>query len=399
MAEYLNRIGAGLILLDAAPLSYDWVPPKVVGREQEQEQLAGMFASIGTPGMSCRAVITGNVGSGKTVLSRSFADDLTRHLSTVRAIQPVHVNCRNHPTTSQVLQRIATSLDERHPERGFSASEVIQGIRRNLRTRNQHMLLILDEVDHLLRKDGGDLLYQLLRIDEGRDESGTLSLILVSQEQVLEKLEAAIISRFGRTNHLRLEPYNESQLTEIVTQRASLSTRTGTVSEQILTHIGNISSESGDARVAIELLEAAINRAEKHDWAHANAEVLFEHVQKAELFALDSLRNRPIEPSIVDEMVTHEQLILLAICRRLRSSPEVTSGDTEKLYHVVCEEYETKPRGYTTFWKHLKALETRGFIESRTATASVGRGRTQHITMSQSLPGQIEERLEKALEQ
>ena len=100
MAEYLNRIGAGLILLDAAPLSYDWVPPKVVGREQEQEQLAGMFASIGTSGMSCRAVITGNVGSGKTVLSRSFADDLTRHLSTVRAIQPVHVNCRNHPTTS-----------------------------------------------------------------------------------------------------------------------------------------------------------------------------------------------------------------------------------------------------------------------------------------------------------
>ena len=107
MAEYLNRIGAGLILLDAAPLSYDWVPPKVVGREQEQEQLAGMFASIGTPGMSCRAVITGNVGSGKTVLSRSFADDLTRHLSTVRAIQPVHVNCRNHPTTSQVLQRLS----------------------------------------------------------------------------------------------------------------------------------------------------------------------------------------------------------------------------------------------------------------------------------------------------
>ncbi|MEE2759334.1 MAG: AAA family ATPase [Candidatus Thermoplasmatota archaeon] len=399
MAEYLNRIGAGLILLDAAPLSFDWVPPKVVGREAEQEQLADMFSSIGTSGMSCRAVITGNVGSGKTVLSRSFADDLARHLSTVRAIRPIHVNCRNHPTTSQVLQRIATSLDERHPERGFSASEVIQGIRRNLRTSNQHMLLILDEVDHLLRKDGGDLLYQLLRIDEGRDESGTLSIILVSQEKVLEQLEGAIISRFGRTNHLRLEPYNESQLTEIVTQRASLSTRTGSVSEEILTHIGNLSAESGDARVAIELLEASIKRAENHDWAHANAEVLFEHVQKAELFALDSLRSRPIEPSIVDEMVIHEQLILLAICRRLRSSPEVTSGDAEKLYHVVCEEYETKPRGYTTFWKHLKALETRGFIESRTATASVGRGRTQHITMPQSLPGQIEERLEMALEQ
>ena len=91
MAEYLNRIGAGLILLDAAPRSYDWLPPKVVGREDDQEQLAGMLASIGTPGMSCRAVITGNVGSGKTVLSRSFADDLSRHLSTVRSLSLIHI--------------------------------------------------------------------------------------------------------------------------------------------------------------------------------------------------------------------------------------------------------------------------------------------------------------------
>ena len=388
MAEYLNRIGAGLILLDAAPLSYDWIPPNVVGRQDEQEQLAAMFANIGTPGVSCRAVITGNVGSGKTVLSRAFGDDLSRHLSGVRNIQPVHVNCRNHPTTSQVLQRIAKSLDDRHPDRGFSASEVIQGIRRNLRTRNQHMLLILDEVDILLRRESGDLLYQLLRIDEGRDESGTLSLILISQEQVLDQLEGAIISRFGRSNHLPLKPYSESQLKDIAEQRAALATRTGSVSEDVLTLIGQASADTGDARVAIELLEAAVMRAEKGGFR----EVEPNHVQRDA-----ASRNRAVEPSVVDELNQHEQLILLAICRRLRRDPEVTSGDAEKLYHVVCEEYETKPRGHTTFWKYLKTLETRGLMESRTGTANAGRGRTQHITMPQSLPGQLENRLEHAL--
>ena len=388
MAEYLNRIGAGLILLDAAPLSYDWIPPNVVGRQDEQEQLAAMFANIGTPGVSCRAVITGNVGSGKTVLSRAFGDDLSRHLSGVRNIQPVHVNCRNHPTTSQVLQRIAKALDDRHPDRGFSASEVIQGIRRNLRTRNQHMLLILDEVDILLRRESGDLLYQLLRIDEGRDESGTLSLILISQEQVLDQLEGAIISRFGRSNHLPLKPYSESQLKDIAEQRAALATRTGSVSEDILTLIGQASADTGDARVAIELLEAAVMRAEKGGFREVEAN----HVQRDA-----ASRGRAVEPSVVDELNQHEQLILLAICRRLRRDPEVTSGDAEKLYHVVCEEYETKPRGYTTFWKYLKTLETRGLMESRTGTANAGRGRTQHITMPQSLPGQLENRLEHAL--
>ncbi|MEE3082758.1 MAG: AAA family ATPase [Candidatus Thermoplasmatota archaeon] len=388
MAEYLNRIGAGLILLDAAPLSYDWVPPEVVGREDEQKALASMFTTIGTPGMSCRAIITGNVGSGKTVLSRAFGDDLARHLATTRTITPVHVNCRNHPTTSQVLQRVAKSLDEGWPERGFSSSEVIQGIRRNLRTRKQHMLLILDEVDHLLRRDDGDLLYQLLRIDEGRDESGTLSLILVSQEQVLDRLEGAIISRFGQSNHLNLKPYSAEQLTAIATQRATLATRHGSVSEEILSLIGQSSADTGDARVAIELLESSVMQAEKGGFREVEAK----HIQKR-----TSLRVTAVEPSVVDELPEHEKLVLLAICRRLKKDPEITTGDAEQLYKVVCEEFETKPRSHTTFWKHLKSLENRSLIDSRMATAKAGRGRTQYLTMTDTLPSSIEARLENAL--
>ena len=155
--------------------------------------------------------------------------------------------------------------------------------------------------------------------------------------------------------------------------------------------IGAAASSSGDASVAIELLEYSIIQAEKD----GDDIVEQKHLQNADV----RQGRQTVEPNIVDELSKHEQLILLAICRRLRRDPEVTSGDAEKLYHVVCEEYELKPRGYTTFWKHLKALETRGLMESRTATATVGRGRTQHITMPQSLPGQLEARLEHALDQ
>jgi cell division control protein 6 len=388
MAGYLDRIGAGLVLADAAPLSYDWIPSKLVGRDEEQQQLAGMFSTIGAAGSSCRAVITGNVGCGKTVLTKIFGDDLTRHLSAVRVIKNVHVNCRNHPSTSQVLQRIATSLDDRHPERGFSASEVIQSIRRNLRTRNQHMLLVLDEVNHLLQREGDDLLYQLLRIDEGRDERGTLSLIIVSQEYVLDKLQGAVVSRFGRSNHLALKPYDEAQLSAIAKQRSDIACISGSVSEEILTLIGQAAGDTGDARVAIELLEAAVTRAEM---AGRN-EIIAKDVQYE-----SAGRTTTVEPSVVDEMPEHERLVLLAVCRRLRRDPEISTGDAEQLYRVVCEEYEAKPRSHTTFWKHLKSLEMRGLLESRTGTAKAGRGRTQHITMPHSLPGTLEKRLEQTL--
>ena len=385
MAEYLNRIGAGLILLDAAPLSYDWVPPNVVGREEDQEQLAAMFASIATPGMSCRAVITGNVGSGKTVLSRAFADDLTRHLSGVRAIQSVHVNCRNHPTTSQVLQRIAKALDDRHPDRGFSASEVIQGIRRNLRTRNQHMLLILDEVDHLMRKSGDALIYRLLRIDEEYGSSGTLSLILISQEQILDMFESAVISRFGYLNHLRLDGYDVEGLFKIACQRAEMAFTAEAISESVLRLIAEAAAPSGDARVVIDLLTNSSRLAEKD----GRDEILSSDVQK-----LSMKRPENSNDNIVDELSAHAMLLLIAICRRLKNASEISSGDAVSLYKVVCEEYVQTPRGHTTLWKHLKRFEELDLLKVRAGVVLEGRGRTQHFSMPHLLPVDIAERLE-----
>ena len=212
MAGYLDRIGAGKILLDRTPLSYDWIPSTLVGRDDALSQLASIFSQISNPSISCKSVVTGPVGSGKTVLTQVFSNDLKRHLDGKRKIIHTHVNCRNHPSGSQVLQQIALSLDERHPERGLSPGEVIQSIRRFLNARDAHMLLVLDEVDVMIRRDSSDIIYRLLRIDEGKDESGTISIILVSQDPSLLRLfEPAIISRLGASNRVDLGPYNEAE--------------------------------------------------------------------------------------------------------------------------------------------------------------------------------------------
>ena len=147
MAEYIDRIGAGKVLISKEPFSFDWTPPELIGRDSQLGEIASMFMGIESSKISCRAVITGNVGSGKTVLSQRFGMDLAGKLEGRRRILMSHVNCRNHPTTSQVLQQIAISLDSGHPERGFSSGEMIQSIRRNLISRESHLLLILDEVD------------------------------------------------------------------------------------------------------------------------------------------------------------------------------------------------------------------------------------------------------------
>ena len=35
MTDYLDSIGAGKILVDRGPLSFDWTPPNHVGRDEE----------------------------------------------------------------------------------------------------------------------------------------------------------------------------------------------------------------------------------------------------------------------------------------------------------------------------------------------------------------------------
>jgi len=388
MAGYLDRIGAGKVLLDKGPLSYDWIPPALVGRDDELSDMASIFAQIENHDTSCRAVVVGPVGSGKTVLTQRFADDIQRHLDGRRRIVITHVNCRNHPTGSQVLQQIALSLDSRHPERGFSSGEIIQSIRRNLHTHESHLLLILDEVDVLVNRDSSDIIYKLLRIDEAQEQQGSISLILVSQNSTLLKLfEPAIISRLGQSNFIEMQPYDANTLTGIAAQRSDIACRTGSVSEETLAKIGRFAAESGDARMAIELLDASIRRAEKA----GRGEVLPEDVRPS------TLRKSSLEPSSVDNLSLHQKLVLLGICRRLKKSEEVSSGDAQKLYLLVCEENEVKARSYTTFWKHLKSLETEGLIETRSAKTNVGRGRTQHITMNNTTPATIESRIEREL--
>lgn len=385
MSSYLDRIGAGFILNKPEVFGFDYVPEILVGREDLQGQLASLFSTIGHPEGTGRAVVTGPVGSGKTALVKRFCEDLIRHVADKRNIKYVHVNCRNASTASRVMQKIVQDLDPGHPDRGLGVGELLTSLRRMLQGDNSHIIVVLDEVDHLLRHSGDDIIYKLMRIDEDGSRAGTLSAILISQEQVLDMLENAVISRLGRSNHVRVPPYDENGLLKIATQRREIGLVTGTCTDDILNLISQAAAPSGDARQAIELLEGAAKRAE----SSGRSLIEPKDVQKTVI----TLPNN-VDSMNIEDIPSHAMLVLLGLCRRLKNKENVTSGEAEKLYHVVCEEYDQAPKGHTTFWKHLKRLAQEDIIVSKTAKSDIGRGRTQHISMPHMLPSDVARRLE-----
>ena len=395
MTGYLDRIGAGLVITDPEPFNFDYLPDELVGRERLQRELAMKFNVVASPGGAARAIITGPVGSGKTVLAKTFCRDLQRHLAGKRSLKTVHVNCRNASTSMRVAQRILHHFDPGHPDRGLSLGELLLSVRKMIRRSGVHLIVVLDEVDHMLRRSGDELLYQLLRIDEDQEGSGSVSLMLVSQEQVLDVLETAVISKFGASNHLRVPRYDLEGLQAIATQRARLALSPRSWDDGILNLIAKKAEPTGDARRVIEVLNNAAERCEARQDEHSLPEISIEDIN--EVVASSGAVYVTERLEVVDDLPPSVMLALLAMCRRLRNQERMTMGEVEGLYKVVCEEYEQTPKSHTTLWKYVKTLVQEGIIDSHVATVDGGRGRTTHLSMPNLLPTDIAGRLELLL--
>ena len=78
MSDYLDRIGAGLVIEHTEYFSFDYIPSELVGRDNEITNLASMMRGVFENNSSGRAIITGRVGSGKTAMTRRFCTDVEK---------------------------------------------------------------------------------------------------------------------------------------------------------------------------------------------------------------------------------------------------------------------------------------------------------------------------------
>jgi len=351
-----DELSSPSVIKQLKTLDFDYIPEQLPYRESQLRSLAQLFKPVLT-GIPQNAILTGPVGSGKTVLAKKFSEEF----STIARkkgvlLEYVHINCRKRSTDAMVLLGVLNHFDPRFPDRGFSVQEMLQVLQKQLQRRDAQLLIVLDEADALLKKQGSDLIYNLTRFsDESRQKKQTISLLLISQKNVLSLLDDAALSTFKRSNEINLSKYNRDELYEIITQRVDLAFHKGIVLEDSITLIADIASEWGDARFAIELLWKAGSAADHH---HTN-QVTPEHVRtaKAETYSV-------VTETKLRNLDRHQLLTLDSIAKRLQidGTAYVNTGDAEKTYAVVCEEHEENPRGHTMFWHYLKDIENAGFI-------------------------------------
>lgn len=378
------------VFKERGKLSFDYLPEKMVHREKQLQRLFSYFRPVIDAGTSGNAFLFGPVGTGKTHSAKRFVVDFKKYAGEQsRAVDYAFVNCRQRMGDDAVLLSLVRHFDDHFPERGFSIAEKLESLRKHVEKHRLHFVVILDEVDALLKKSGADLIYSFARIaEESTAAKGNISMILISQRpNALDYMDPAALSTFRRSNVVEFPRYDRDELKDIVSDRVALAFHGGTVDREIVDLISDSAAEFGDARYAIELLEKAGMLADEE----SSEEVTPENLRGAKAH---------VHPTDVEERLdlldTPKKLVLLAIARKIRKKAYITMGEAEDVYKVVCEEYGEKRRAHTQFWKYVGDLDALGLIDTKLSGEGVV-GKTTLISLPEIPSKVLSDNLERSL--
>lgn len=373
------------VFKDRDKLLPDYVPNELPHRSNQVMQLAKILAPALASSRPSNVFIYGLTGTGKTAVAKYVLRKLEE-----RAQDRVlfsYVNCRQNDTNYRVMSELARGLGTRIPFTGLSTSEVYKRFVSSLDRRGRVMVVVLDEIDHLVKKSGDDVLYFLTRINE-QLSSSKLSLIGITNDlKFTEFLDARVKSSLGE-EELVFPPYSARELEDILRQRAAEAFNEGALAPDVIPLCAAIAAkQNGDARLALDLLLKAADIAER-----VGAErVIADHVRQAQ---------REIEKNVtvdvIKSMPLHVKLVLLAIYLLERDGARnITTGMIYNRYVEI-----TKLLGIDAVTQRrvsdiINELDMSGIVNAR--VVSLGRyGRTKVIRLSTSLRN-IEEGLQEDL--
>jgi len=361
---------------DADKLDFEYVPDELPHRSREMRILGTLYRPMLLSNISCHSLITGRVGSGKTVLAKKFFPSFRAKAAKQKVgLEHIFVNCKKHSTAPMAMRKILTYYEPRFNRQGQPLGDMFTDLKRHITKRRTKLIVVLDEIDIVLKNSGDSLIYGLTRINEGeRGPKASVSVCLVSAQYIQNKFSEATLSTFGRANTVELKGYNQKQLVTILSKRVELAYWPGAVRDNSIELIADIAAGWGDARYAIEiLLRAGMTADEKRE-----EEVTPEHVRTAKAMTYSYITN-----SKLNELNKHEKLALLAVARTLRDEAYATLQKVKKTYDCICEEYEEVARGKTQFWKYVNHLEDLGLVDTKKAGKG---GQANRVVWLQEIP-------------
>ena len=377
------------IIRDGSTLSFEYIPGKLVGREAHTAELERLFSPLAFDGKSCSAFLWGGVGTGKTAIAKRFCLDMGAYFQEKgRRMGTVYTNCRIKNSEYAVMLDAVRHFDPSFPDRGFALDELISILVRSVESKKEALVIILDEVDVMLKGPKKNIIYQLSRLPE-QLSAGSISLILISQYPLATMIDEASMSTFRRSNMISFARYTLDELLAIVRYRAGLALSDGALSDESAELIASVSSEFGDARYALESLERAAHVAE----AAGESEVTPDCIRTASASVYSDVSEVKL-----NNLDRNKKIVLLSISRAIKSAASVSMTKCEKTYAVVCEEYNVPAKKHTQFYTYVMDMEKMALLRTEVKREPDG-GRVTYISIDNIPPKELANKLEYLLDE
>lgn len=360
---------------------------KIFNRNIREKQLSRIISHL-TPILdnACpsSALIYGPTGSGKTVslihvLSTFYTFTRKRDIN----FNYYYIDLTSPKSYFAALNEMAISLEctERKYRKGIPIEYMQEKIISAISKVDGFLCFLIDEADNI--KPNPDLFLTFLAKTLPRKVSCRLLYVLITNRLDWEKtLDSRILSFFKKTDMI-FEPYDAMDLLEILKLRSEKALDPKKVDQSALRKISAFASqETGDARMAVELLAKSVRVAEE-----TSGYLGINEVDQAEKrLEVDKTTE------LINTLAVHQKLTLQS-CYYNLTKPDtykVTTGQAYKAYQKLCSQRQSRALSQRRFCDILSFLDLYGLINAR--VISMGRyGKTREIISS--LPDQIIENI------
>src|SRR4030065_2497481 len=158
--------GSGLFK-DREVLRHDYLPANLPHREDQIRLLGETVAPVLKDARCSNVFIYGKTGTGKTAVTKYVLSHL--EIKAKEYGSPVrfcYVNCRMTGSEYRIFANLSQSVGLVIPFTGLSVGEVFDRFRAGLDASRTLFIVVLDEIDALIKDRGDRLLYELTRGNE-----------------------------------------------------------------------------------------------------------------------------------------------------------------------------------------------------------------------------------------
>jgi cell division control protein 6 len=368
--KFVNSIK---IFKDREVLRHDYLPEKLPHRDEQIRQIGETMAPVLKGARSSNVFIYGKTGTGKTAVTKYVLGHLEVKAKEFAApIKFCYVNCRLVGSEYRVFTSLCQSIGIQVPFTGLSVGEVFDRFRAGLDNSKIIFIIVLDEIDALIKMRGDNLLYELTRINETLRRSKVSITGISNDLRLKEFLDPRVFSSLSE-EEIVFSPYDAGELKNILLERAKLAFYDGALSDGALSICAALAAaEHGDARRALDLLRVAGEVAERK----GASVVIEEHVREAEKHiehnrVTEALQNLPL----------HSKLVVLSIHHlREAEAHRVITGEIYEVYGELCGELGVTPLTQRRLSMLVNELDSMGLVNSK--VVSMGRyGRSKKIRL------------------